>query len=172
MVGDSHCEPRAAHDQAERLISQEKVELLIGEWCSSASVAVAQVANDEKVPLLVNISTADQIAGDSGPYAYQSSMQNRYSQEREATLLQKDFKFESVAIIVEPILLTLAPARPPCISTCRCSKSLNGKNKSTVASAPRSPRRSKRHVRQWRRAASSARRRARPPHRRAHWRGF
>jgi branched-chain amino acid transport system substrate-binding protein len=101
VIGDSQCEPRAAHDQAQRLISQEKVQLLIGEWCSSASVAVAQVANDEKVPLLVNISTADQIAGDAGPYAFQSSMQNRYSQQREAALLEKDFKFDSVAIIVE-----------------------------------------------------------------------
>jgi branched-chain amino acid transport system substrate-binding protein len=101
VVGDSQCEPRAAHDQAQRLISQEKVQLLIGEWCSSASVAVAQVANDEKIPLLVNISTADQIAGDAGPYAFQSSMQNRYSQQREAALLEKDFKFDSVAIIVE-----------------------------------------------------------------------
>ena len=101
VFGDSQCEPRAAHDQAERLISQDKVQLLIGEWCSSASVAVAQVANDEKVPLLVNISTADQIAGDAGPYAFQSSMQNRYSQQREAVLLERDFKFESVAIIVE-----------------------------------------------------------------------
>jgi branched-chain amino acid transport system substrate-binding protein len=101
VFGDSQCEPRAAHDQAQRLISQDKVQLLIGEWCSSASVAVAQVANDEKIPLLVNISTADQIAGDAGPYAFQSSMQNRYSQQREAALLAKDFKFESVAIIVE-----------------------------------------------------------------------
>jgi branched-chain amino acid transport system substrate-binding protein len=101
VFGDSQCEPRPAHDQAQRLISQEKVQLLIGEWCSSASVAVAQVANDEKVPLLVNISTADQIAGDAGPYAFQSSMQNRYSQQREAALLEKDFKFESAAIIVE-----------------------------------------------------------------------
>jgi branched-chain amino acid transport system substrate-binding protein len=101
VFGDSQCEPRPAHDQAQRLISQEKVQLLIGEWCSSASVAVAQVANDEKVPLLINISTADQIAGDAGPYAFQSSMQNRYSQQREAALLEKDFKFESVAIIVE-----------------------------------------------------------------------
>jgi branched-chain amino acid transport system substrate-binding protein len=101
VFGDSQCEPRPAHDQAQRLISQEKVQLLIGEWCSSASVAVAQVANDEKVPLLVNISTADQIAGDAGPYAFQSSMQNRYSQQREASLLEKDFKFETVAIIVE-----------------------------------------------------------------------
>lgn len=101
VFGDSQCEPRPAHDQAQRLISQEKVQLLIGEWCSSASVAVAQVANDEKVPLLVNISTADQIAGDAGPYAFQSSMQNRYSQQREAALLEKNFKFESIAIIVE-----------------------------------------------------------------------
>jgi branched-chain amino acid transport system substrate-binding protein len=101
VIGDSQCEPRAAHDQAQRLISQEKVQLLIGEWCSSASVAVAQVANDERIPLLVNISTADQIAGDAGPYAFQSSMQNRYSQQREAALLEKDFKFDSVAIIVE-----------------------------------------------------------------------
>src|ERR1700710_845102 len=101
VFGDSQCEPRAAHDQAQRLISQEKVQLLIGEWCSSASIAVAQVANDEKIPLLVNISTADQIAGDAGPYAFQSSMQNRYSQQREAALLEKDFKFETVAIIVE-----------------------------------------------------------------------
>ena len=101
VFGDSQCEPRPAHDQAQRLISQDKVQLLIGEWCSSASVAVAQVANDERVPLLVNISTADQIAGDAGPYAFQSSMQNRYSQQREAALLEKDFKFESVAIIVE-----------------------------------------------------------------------
>src|SRR6201986_5173832 len=101
VFGDSQCEPRPAHDQAQRLISQEKTQLLIGEWCSSASVAAAQVANDEKVPLLINISTADQIAGDSGPYAFQSSMQNRYSQQREAVLLAKDFKFESVAIIVE-----------------------------------------------------------------------
>ena len=101
VFGDSQCEPRAAHDQAQRLISQEKVQLLIGEWCSSASIAVAQVANDEKIPLLVNISTADQIAGDAGPYAFQSSMQNCYSQQREAALLEKDFKFQTVAIIVE-----------------------------------------------------------------------
>src|SRR6267154_282784 len=101
VFGDSQCEPRPAHDQAQRLISQEKVTLLIGEWCSSASVAVAQVANDEKIPLLVNISTADNIAGDAGPYAFQSPMQNRYTQQREAAVLQKTFRFESVAIIVE-----------------------------------------------------------------------
>src|SRR3982074_2237301 len=68
VFGDSQCEPRAAHDQAQRLISQERVQLLIGEWCSSASIAVAQVANDEKIPLLVNISTALQVASAAAPH--------------------------------------------------------------------------------------------------------
>jgi branched-chain amino acid transport system substrate-binding protein len=101
VFGDSQCEPRVAHDQAQRLISQEKADVLIGEWCSSASIAAAQVANDEKIPLLVNISTADNIAKDAGPYSFQSSMQNRYVQQREAAVLDKAFKFQTVAVIVE-----------------------------------------------------------------------
>lgn len=101
VFGDSQCEPRPAHDQAQRLISQEKVNVLIGEWCSSASVAVAQVANDEKIPLLINISTADNIAKDAGTYAFQSSMQNRYTQQREAEVLERTFKYQTVAVIVE-----------------------------------------------------------------------
>jgi hypothetical protein len=44
VFGDGHV------NRGRHLISQEKVQLLIGEWCSSASVAVAQVANHEKVP--------------------------------------------------------------------------------------------------------------------------
>lgn len=101
VFGDGQCEPRPTHDQAQRLISQEQVNLLIGEFCSSASIAAAQVASDEKIPFLVDISTADNIAKDAGPYTFQSSMQNRYAQEREAALLQRKFKFETVAIAVE-----------------------------------------------------------------------
>src|SRR5260370_12922021 len=50
VFGDSQCEPRPAHDQAQRLISQEKVQLLIGDGCSSASVADAHVPNDTNIP--------------------------------------------------------------------------------------------------------------------------
>jgi branched-chain amino acid transport system substrate-binding protein len=82
VFGDSQCEPRAAHDQAQRLISQEKVQLLIGEWCSSASIAVAQVANDEKVPLLVNISTADRFFQDSVSAAVRSAALCRVANNR------------------------------------------------------------------------------------------
>ena len=75
--------------------------MLIGEWCSSASIAAAQVANDAKVPMLVQISTADGIAKNAGEYVFQAIMQNSVIQEREAKLLLEKFRFKTVAILVE-----------------------------------------------------------------------
>jgi branched-chain amino acid transport system substrate-binding protein len=101
LFADGACEPRTSYAAAEKLIKQEQVQALIGEWCSSASVAIAQVANDAKIPYIVQISTADDIAKNAGPYVFQSVMQNKDIQRRESELLLKKFKFKSVAILVE-----------------------------------------------------------------------
>jgi branched-chain amino acid transport system substrate-binding protein len=101
LFADGACEPRTSYAAAEKLIKQERVQALIGEWCSSASVAIAQVANDAKIPYIVQISTADDIAKNAGPYVFQSVMQNKDIQRRESELLLKKFKFKSVAILVE-----------------------------------------------------------------------
>ncbi len=98
---DGACEPRSSYAAAEKLINQDRVQALIGEWCSSASVAIAQVANDAKVPYIVQISTADGIAKNAGPYVFQSIMQNKAIQHREGEILLKKFKFKSAAILVE-----------------------------------------------------------------------
>jgi branched-chain amino acid transport system substrate-binding protein len=99
--GDGACEPRTSYAAADKLISQDRVQVLIGEWCSSASVAAAQVASDAKIPMLVQISTADYIAKNAGPYVFQTIMQNREIQDREADLLLEKFKFKTAAILVE-----------------------------------------------------------------------
>jgi branched-chain amino acid transport system substrate-binding protein len=98
---DGTCEPRASYAAAEKLINQDGVQALIGEWCSSASVAIAQVSSDAKIPYIVQISTADGIAKNAGPYVFQSAMQNKAIQHREGEILLKKFKFNSVAILVE-----------------------------------------------------------------------
>jgi branched-chain amino acid transport system substrate-binding protein len=98
---DGTCEPRESYAAAEKLINQDRVQALIGEWCSSASVAIAQVANDAKIPFIVQISTADGIAKNAGPYIFQSIMQNKAIQHRESEILLKKFKFKSAAILVE-----------------------------------------------------------------------
>lgn len=101
VFADGACEPRTSYAAAEKLINQERVQALIGEWCSSASVAIAQVANDAKIPYIVQISTADGIAKNAGRYVFQSVMQNKAIQHREGELLLKKFKFSSAAILVE-----------------------------------------------------------------------
>jgi branched-chain amino acid transport system substrate-binding protein len=101
VFADGTCAPRTAYAAADKLISQDRVGMLIGEWCSSASIAAAQVANDSKVPMLVQISTADGIAKNAGPYVFQSMMQNSAIQEREAKLLLEKFTFKTAAILVE-----------------------------------------------------------------------
>ena len=101
VSADGVCEPRAAYSAADKLINEDKVKILVGEYCSSASIAAAQVAADNKIPMLVQISTADGIATKSGPYVFQSSMQNRDIDDREAKILLETFKFKTAAILVE-----------------------------------------------------------------------
>jgi branched-chain amino acid transport system substrate-binding protein len=101
VAADGACDPRVSYAAADKLINQDGVQVLIGEWCSSASIAAAQVANDAKVPMLVQISTADLIATRSGPYVFQSIVQNSAIQQREATMLLAKFRFASAAILVE-----------------------------------------------------------------------
>lgn len=101
VFADGVCDPRASYASADKLINENKAQVLIGEWCSSASVAAAQVAADNKVPMLVQISTADGIAKGAGPYVFQSIMQNFEIQEAEADLLLQTFKFKTAAMLVE-----------------------------------------------------------------------
>jgi branched-chain amino acid transport system substrate-binding protein len=101
VVADSQCDPRAAHDAAEKLITQDKVQILVGEWCSSATIAAVQVANDHKIPMVVNISTADDIAKNGGKYTFQSAMPNKAVNDREYKLLTEKFTFTKAAVMVE-----------------------------------------------------------------------
>jgi branched-chain amino acid transport system substrate-binding protein len=101
VFADGACAPRTAYSAADKLINQDGVQLIVGEWCSSASIAAAQVAADASVPMLVQISTADGIAKNAGPYVFQSIMQNTAIQAREAELLLQKFSFKTAAILVE-----------------------------------------------------------------------
>jgi branched-chain amino acid transport system substrate-binding protein len=101
VFADGACEPRTAYAAAQRLISDDHVQAIIGEWCSSASIAIAQVAADAKIPMIVQISTANGIAKNGGPYIFQSVPQNSDINAKEAALLLKTFKFKTAAVLVE-----------------------------------------------------------------------
>lgn len=98
---DGVCQPRTAYAAADKLINENGVNVLIGEYCSSASIAATQVAVDNDVPMLVPISTADGIATKGGPLVFQMAMQNKDIDKREAKVLLQKFKFKTAAILVE-----------------------------------------------------------------------
>ncbi len=99
-VVDGACDPRTSYAAAQNLVGQG-VQAIIGEWCSSATIAIAQVANDAHVPMLIQSSTADGIPRDAGPYVFRTIMANTEIQQREAELLGKEFRFKTAAIVVE-----------------------------------------------------------------------
>lgn len=101
VFADGACEPRASYSAAQKLVSDDHVQAIVGEWCSSATIAIAQVAADAKVPMIVQDSTADGIAKNGGPYIFQIALQNRDIDVKEADLLMRTFKFKTAAILVE-----------------------------------------------------------------------
>jgi branched-chain amino acid transport system substrate-binding protein len=57
IVADSKCEAQEAANAGNKLISQDKVKYIIGEVCSKASIAIAQIANPAKVLQISPTST-------------------------------------------------------------------------------------------------------------------
>ena len=97
---DGACDPRTTYAAAQNLVS-DGVQAIIGEWCSSATIAAAQVANDAHVPMLIQSSTADGIPKTAGPYIFRTIMANTAIEQQEANLLLQKFKFKTAAIVVE-----------------------------------------------------------------------
>ncbi len=97
---DGACDPRTTYAAAQNLVSNG-TQAIIGEWCSSATIAAAQVANDAQVPMIIQSSTADDIPKNAGKYIFRTIMANTEIQDQEANLLLQKFQFKTAAIVVE-----------------------------------------------------------------------
>ncbi|MDZ4322091.1 MAG: ABC transporter substrate-binding protein, partial [Phenylobacterium sp.] len=57
IMQDSQCRPADAVSAAEKLVSQDKVDVLLGDLCSGATMAVMPLAEKAGKPMIVSIST-------------------------------------------------------------------------------------------------------------------
>jgi len=77
IMGDSKCAPAESVSVVERLISQEKVDVLLGDICSGATLADMPIAKREGRPMLVTISSHPAISEKSGvggnPWVFRTS---------------------------------------------------------------------------------------------------
>lgn len=94
---DGKCEGKEAVNGAQKLISIDGVIAIIGELCSSATLAVAPIANRNKVILISPASTSPEITK-SGDFVFRTvpsdSMQGKFGAE-----LVKDLGFNRLAIL-------------------------------------------------------------------------
>lgn len=67
---DSQGQPAEAVNAAEKLITRDRVNVVTCAFNSSATLAVAEVAKREGVPLVVGLSTADGITGPAHPIVF------------------------------------------------------------------------------------------------------
>jgi branched-chain amino acid transport system substrate-binding protein len=66
VMQDSGCRPADAVAGAEKLISQDQVDVLLGDICSGATTALMPVAEKAKKPLIVSVSTLPDITAKAG----------------------------------------------------------------------------------------------------------
>jgi len=70
VSADSQCEPKGAATAGRKLILQDQVNVMVGELCSSATLAIKDLAGQNKVPLVVPDSSALNITEQGNPYTF------------------------------------------------------------------------------------------------------
>jgi branched-chain amino acid transport system substrate-binding protein len=73
---DSAGEPQQALDQSRKLIGEDQVDFLVGIVNSSAAIPVAQLANDEQVPLIVAVAGGTPVitGPERSPYVFRTGI--------------------------------------------------------------------------------------------------
>lgn len=101
VVEDGACSPGGASAATERLISEKKVHALLGAVCSSATLAASEVAQREKIPMVVAISSADKITQRGYEYIFRTTPSNSGIIDVFAEYLLKNAKPKRMAFIFE-----------------------------------------------------------------------
>lgn len=99
VIADGGCNPEPATKAAEKLIMQDKVNILIGEFCSSATLAVSAVAKKYEIPFVAFSSGATSITDAGHKWVVRTIPHNRQVNLALADLIIKKFPKATVATL-------------------------------------------------------------------------
>ena len=85
---DSQCDPKTGVSAAQKLITVDKVQVIIGDVCSSVTLAIAPIANQNKVVLITPGSSADSIS-QAGEYIFRNYPKNSQFLGKVIELIEK-----------------------------------------------------------------------------------
>jgi branched-chain amino acid transport system substrate-binding protein len=98
---DSQGKPEISRAIAEKLIDVKKQPFLVGDYSSSCSKAIAQVANERKTPYLVVTGADDAITQQNYAYVFRMNPSNAYYATGLISFLKEVVKPASIAILYE-----------------------------------------------------------------------
>lgn len=75
-VYDTHCNPAEGASAMERLSSVDKASIVLGELCSPVAAAESAVAQDNSVPLIITVPTAENLTAGGNPFVFRVNADN------------------------------------------------------------------------------------------------
>lgn len=99
QIEDGQCQPANSVNAAEKLIQRNKVPVLAGAFCSSATAAVMAVAEKYKIPLLSGVSSKADLTEKGMKYFFRSAETDRLMAKTFSKILAGDLKLKTVAYI-------------------------------------------------------------------------
>ncbi|WP_456662121.1 ABC transporter substrate-binding protein [Bradyrhizobium sp. LB13.1] len=99
VVEDGQCKPANTVNAAEKLTQRDKVVVLIGAFCSSATAAIMPVAQSAKVPLVTGVSSAANLTEKGNTWFFRATETDALLAKSFAKILVNQLKLKKVAYI-------------------------------------------------------------------------
>lgn len=99
IIEDGSCNPAKSVNAAEKLIQRDKVTVLSGAFCSSATLAVMPVAENYKIPLVTGVSSKADLTEKGNRYFFRATETDALLAEAFAKILYDQLKLRKVAYI-------------------------------------------------------------------------
>ena len=105
VVGDDRCDPQEARNAANKVVSQDKVQFIVGAVCSSASIPVSEVAGAAKVIQISPTSTNPAVTVDDKgvlkPYIYRACFIDPFQGTVMANFASNNLKAKTAAVVLD-----------------------------------------------------------------------
>jgi branched-chain amino acid transport system substrate-binding protein len=95
VVEDGQCKPAESVGAAEKLIFRDKVPVLMGAFCSGATLAVMPIAQKNKIPLVTGVSSNPKITEMGNEWFFRNAETEALTAQAFARVLNKDMKLNN-----------------------------------------------------------------------------
>lgn len=99
VVEDGQCRPANSVSAAQKLIERDKVPVLVGAFCSSATAAVMPIAEQRQIPLLTGVSSKADLTDKGLKYFFRSAETDRVMSITFSKILAEKLQLKNVAYI-------------------------------------------------------------------------